>query len=211
MKKSLAIPIVFTIVLLSVSYAVFRYHVAGPVPWEDLTLFVLNKGLGLAALFLLTLSFAINPLRRLGVSIPTYLNSVKKDVGVAGLLLAVLHVLVSFLLWSPATYAQFFDCDGTVTFLAGLGMLSGVSAFALLYWYNSRFQTNLSRDSKPSRIVISRRFVFAAMSLGAAHSFFLGFSGWLSIDRWHGGMPPISLVAFIVAATGIMINLLGRK
>jgi len=28
---------------------------------------------------------------------------------------------------------------------------------------------------------------------------------------WHGGMPPISLVAFSLFAVGYVINLIGRK
>ena len=47
--------------------------------------------------------------------------------------------------------------------------------------------------------------------LGAAHLFFMGYEGWLSPASWHGGLPPISLVAFAFFAVGFVINLFGRE
>jgi hypothetical protein len=49
------------------------------------------------------------------------------------------------------------------------------------------------------------------MVLTGVHLFFMGYKGWLNPGGWHGGMPPISLVAFIVFAAGYLINILGRK
>ena len=43
------------------------------------------------------------------------------------------------------------------------------------------------------------------------HLFFMGVKGWLYPGGWHGGLPPISLVAFVFFATGYLVNLLGRK
>jgi hypothetical protein len=34
---------------------------------------------------------------------------------------------------------------------------------------------------------------------------------WLSPSGWHGGLPPISLVAFVFFMTGYVVNLFGRK
>jgi uncharacterized membrane protein len=49
--------IILVTLLLSIGYAVLRYHILGPVPWKDLPFFILNKGLSLAAFVLLTLNF----------------------------------------------------------------------------------------------------------------------------------------------------------
>ena len=35
--------------------------------------------------------------------------------------------------------------------------------------------------------------------------------GWLAPAGWHGGLPPISLVAFAFFAIGYVINLFGRE
>jgi hypothetical protein len=49
------------------------------------------------------------------------------------------------------------------------------------------------------------------MTLGAVHLFFMGYKGWLNPSGWHGGLPPISLVAMVVFVTGYTVNVLGRK
>jgi hypothetical protein len=39
----------------------------------------------------------------------------------------------------------------------------------------------------------------------------MGYEGWMKPGRWHGGLPPISLVAFAVFAMAYIVNLLGRE
>jgi hypothetical protein len=39
----------------------------------------------------------------------------------------------------------------------------------------------------------------------------MGYSGWLQPAGWHGGSPPISMVAFACFAAGYVVNLLGRE
>jgi hypothetical protein len=42
--KNTAGGIVLVTLLLAIGYAVLRYHIAGPVPWKDFPMFILNKG-----------------------------------------------------------------------------------------------------------------------------------------------------------------------
>ena len=88
--------------VLSVAYAVLRYHVAGDVPWKDFPFYVLNKGICLAAFFLLTFNFALGPAQNLGLPISSAWLSARKAFGMTGFLLVLVHVLMSFLLFSPA-------------------------------------------------------------------------------------------------------------
>lgn len=101
--------IILVTLLLSVGYAVLRYHVAGPVPWKDFPMFILNKGLCLAGFILLTFNFTLGPLNSLGARVS------------------------------------------------------------------------------------------------------VGYEGWLKPAGWHGGLPPISLVAFAFFAVGYVVNLFGRE
>ena len=203
--------IILVTVLLSVGYAVLRYHVAGPVPWKDFPFFILNKGICLAAFLLLTLNFSLGPLNNLGLPVsPGWLNA-RKALGMTGFLLVLIHVLMSFMLFSPAVYAKFFVENGTLTLLAGLSMLFGVLAFVVLWGYNMSFQTFLREDKAFIQFITSRRFMLFALLLGAAHLFFMGYEGWLEPAGWHGGLPPISLVAFSFFVLGYLANLLGRE
>ena len=69
-QKNAAATLIFTILALGIAYAIVRYHLAGPVPWKDFPLYILNKGLSLAAFVLLSCNFGFGPLRRLGVPVP---------------------------------------------------------------------------------------------------------------------------------------------
>jgi DMSO/TMAO reductase YedYZ heme-binding membrane subunit len=197
--------------LLSVGYAVLRYHIAGPVPWKDFPFFILNKGISLGAFILITFNFTFGPLNNLGVKVPEGWLNARKALGMTGFLLVLIHALISFMLFTPAVYAKFFEADGTLTLLGGLSMLGGILAFVVLWAYNLSFQTHLSEDKAFIQFITSRKFLLVAMTLGAAHLFFMGYKGWLEPSGWHGGLPPISLVSFAFFVTGYVVNLLGRK
>jgi len=119
-----------------------------------------------------------------------------------GFLLALVHVLMSTLLFRPEVYGQFFMDDGTLTLLAGLSMLGGVLAFVVLWAYNLSFQTFLREDKAFIGLLTSRRFLVWALLLGGVHVFFMGFQGWMRPAGWHGGLPPISLIAFTLFVVG---------
>jgi hypothetical protein len=210
-RKNSAGSIVAGTVLFSFGYAVVRYHIAGPVAWTDFPFFIFNKATSLAAFILLTLNFGFGPLKNLGVGVPEGWLNARKVLGMTGFLMAVIHVFMSFMLFSPAVYGQFFEADGTLTLVAGISMLGGVLAFVVLWAYNLSFQTQLREDKAFIGFITSRKFLLWAMLFSAAHVLFMGYEGWLNPGGWHGGIPPISLVAFTVFVLGYGVNLLGRK
>ncbi len=210
-KKNSAGRIITTVLLFSIGYAILRYHIVGPVLWKDFPFFILNKGISLAAFILLTCNFGFGPLNNLGVKVPAGWLNARKALGMTGFLLVLVHALMSFMLFSPTVYAKFFETDGTLTMLAGLSMLGGVLAFVVLWGYNLSFQTHLREDKAFIQFITSRTFLLWAMLLGAAHLFFMGYEGWLNPSGWHGGIPPVSLVAFAFFTVGYVINLFGRK
>jgi DMSO/TMAO reductase YedYZ heme-binding membrane subunit len=203
--------IIAVALLFGLAYSVLRYHVVGPVPWKDFPFFILNKGISLSAFVLLTCNFGFGPLNNLGVGVPESWLNARKALGMTGFLLVFIHALMSFMLFSPAIYGKFFEADGSLTLLAGLSMLGGVLAFVVLWAYNLSFQTYLREDQAFIRFITSRKFLLTVMPLGAAHVFFMGYEGWLNPSGWHGGIPPVSLVAFVFFAAGYMINLVGRE
>ena len=203
--------IISVILLLSVGYAILRYHIAGPVPWKDFPFFILNKGISLAAFIMLTCNFGLGPLKNLGANVLAGWLNARKALGMTGFLLVLIHALMSFMLFSPSVYAKFFEANGTLTLLGGLSMLGGVLAFVVLWGYNMSFQTNLREDKKFIQFITSRTFLLWAMLLGASHLIFMGYQGWLNVSSWHGGLPPISLLAIAIFAVGYVANLLGRK
>jgi len=197
--------------VFSISYAVIRYHIVGSVPWKDFPFFILNKGISLAAFILITCNFGFGPLNNLGVTVPEGWLNARKALGMTGFLLALIHALMSFMLFNSSVYAKFFEADGTLTLLAGLSMLGGVLAFVVLWAYNLSFQTHLREDKSFIQFITSRKFLLWAMVLGAVHLVFMGYQGWMTPSGWHGGIPPISLVAITFFVVGYTVNVLGRK
>jgi hypothetical protein len=98
-----------------------------------------------------------------------------------------------------------------MTLSAGLSMLGGILSFVVLWGYNLSFQSQLRKDIAFIKFITSRKFLLIAMLLSAMHLFFMGYKGWLDPSGWAGGMPPISLISFVIFLIGYIINLMGRK
>jgi hypothetical protein len=209
--KNSAGRIILLTCLLSFGYAILRYHIAGPVPWKDLPLYILNKGIALSAFILLTFNFSFGPLNNLGVNMPEGFLVARKALGMSGFILVLIHVLASFLLFKPAIYEQFFHQNATLTLAGGLSMLGGILSFVVLWGYNLSFHTYLREDERFISFITSRIFLLTAMLFILMHLFFMGYKGWINPSDWHGGLPPISLVSFVLFLIAYVINLLGRK
>jgi len=196
---------------LAIGYAVLRYHIVGDVPWKDFPFFILNKGLCLGAFVLITFNFAFGPARTLGLAVPQAWLNARKALGMSGFLFVLVHALMSFMLFSPGVFKKFFEANGTLTGIAGISMLAGVLGFVVLWGYNLSFQTHLREDKAFIGFITSRRFLIWAMLLGGIHLFFMGYAGWIKPAGWHGGLPPISLIAFAFFVVGYLLNLFGRE
>ncbi len=210
-QKNSAFKITLLALLFSMVYAVMRYHIFGAVPWKDLPFFIFNKSLALCAYLLLFFTFTIGPLKQVGVGISDAWLNARKVLGMLGFLMALVHGLMSFMLFKTAIYPKFFELDGTLTLLAGLSMLFGVLSLIVLWVINLSFQTAIREDKAFIRFISSKRFLMTAFLFGALHLLFMGYEGWMKPAEWHGGLPPISLIAFVFFLVGYVLNIFGRK
>ena len=209
--KSSAKMIIFVTLFLSLIYVVLRYHIFGGVSWEEFPLFILNKGLSLAGFLLITYNFSFGPIKNIGVKVPDSWLDARNTLAMIGFLLLLLHALISFLLFSPEYYAEFFEENGKLTLLASLSILFGVVGFVLLWMINMTFQTYMRENDIFVKFISSRSFLLAALTLGGLHLALMGYKGWLTPALWHGGLPPVSLLAFFFFAAGYLANVWGRK
>lgn len=209
--KNAAKKIIFGTLLISIGYAILRYHIMGPVPWKDFPFFIINKGFSLAAFILISINFSLGPLNNLTKKVSQSWLDARKAVGMTGFLLVLIHALMSFMLFKREVYGQFFQDNGTLTMIAGISMLAGVLGFVVLWAYNLSFQTHLKEDKAFIGFLTSRTFLMWALTLGLVHLFFMGYKGWLDPSGWHGGLPPISLLGFSFGLICYMINFMGRK
>jgi DMSO/TMAO reductase YedYZ heme-binding membrane subunit len=207
----LAWPIIYWTFILAIGYSVIRYHLMGGVPWKDFPFFILNKAISMSALILLTINFALGPMKNIGMNIsPRWLRS-RRIVGIMGFMQAFMHIIMSFLLFNPSVYGKFFGPNGTMNWWTGLSMLGGVLAFILIWIYNISFNAAFRKDKDLIAWITSRKVIVTGMLFTGMHLFFIGFKGWMNPAGWHGGLPPISLLSFAFFFVGFVFNLFGRE
>ncbi|MCK0134511.1 hypothetical protein [Arenibacter sp. S6351L] len=202
--------IIWIVLIISMGYAVLRYNVVGTVAWKDVPIFILNKGVSLAAIVLLTLSFTIRPLTHLGIRALNFGLESRKILGISGLLLTIFHVLLSFLIFNPHYYPKFFDSDNTLSVVGNFSLLAGMASFMILGLYHWCFRNRSKNKELLINIITSKEFLLGLLFMLGTHLVFMGYSTWTSPSKWQGSLPPISLISFVVVLFGFVINVFGR-
>lgn len=191
---------------ISLVYAVIRYHLAGDVAWRHFPLFILNKATALAAVFFVASSYLIGKVIRWHDHDLALRLVVIKFCGLIGFFLAAVHAFFSLALLSPAYYGKYFDDSGGLNLEGEVAVTTGVIALFFLF---SPALTTLPMMPKAIggwRWKRSQRAGYIALALVVIHLVFLGLKGWLEPQGWHGGMPPISLVAIVAALVPLLVK-----
>lgn len=178
---------------LCLAYAVVRYHVFGPVAWSHLPLYTFNKAVAFAAAILLASAY-------LGGN-----GGFARRAGLAGFGFAALHSLMSLALLSPNSYPKLFE-DGRPNLAGGISILCG--CLPLLVWILlAVFSIPAAADGlPPDRFGTLRSLGYWALGLTGAHVAAMGWKGWTEPRSWPAGIPPITLLLFVV-----VVLPLGRK
>jgi len=196
----------FVIFGFSVAYGVIRYHFAGDVPWRHFPLFILNKATSLAAVIFVACSYLIGKIIRWHDHDKALRPVVIKFCGLMGFFLAAVHAFFSLCLLSPAYYGKYFDDGGRLNLQGEVAMTVGVLA---LFFLLSPAVTTLPMMPKAiggQRWKRSQRAGYVALTLVVVHLVVLGVKGWLAPQGWHGGMPPVSLVAVVAALVPLLVK-----
>jgi DMSO/TMAO reductase YedYZ heme-binding membrane subunit len=190
----------------SLAYAVLRYHLVGDVAWRHFPLFILNKATSLAAVVFVASSYLVGKVIHWHDHDRALRLVVIKFCGLMGFFLAAVHAFFSLSLLSPAYYGKYFDAAGRLNLQGELAMAVGVIA---LFFLLSPALTTLPMMPKALggwRWKRSQRAGYVALSLVLVHLVVLGLKGWLAPKGWHGGLPPISLVAAVAALVPLLVK-----
>ncbi|UCC82121.1 MAG: hypothetical protein JSW46_14155 [Gemmatimonadota bacterium] len=196
----------FVVFGFSLAYAVIRYHFAGDVAWRHFPLFILNKATSLAAVIFVACSYLIGKIIRWHDHDKALRLVVIKFCGLTGFFLAAVHAMFSLALLSPAYYGKYFDEVGRLNLEGELAMSAGVLALLFLL---SPAVTTLPMMPKAiggRRWKRSQRAGYVALAFVVVHLVFLGIKGWLAPGDWHGGIPPVSLVAVVAALVPLLVK-----
>jgi len=190
------------------TYAIVRYHVFAGVDWSDFPLFIANKAFSLAAVFLIAASYCIGKLVHRYDNDPGKRLVLIKFCGLMGFSLAAMHAFMALLLFSPAYYPKFFHDTGRLNLVGELSMVLGVMSLwclAITAITSLPFMYDAVGADRWQR---GQRLGYMSLFLAAGHTLVMGWSGWLVPAGWPGALPPISLVAFIVATVPLLTKLL---
>ena len=75
------------VLIFGLAYVMLSSRVLGPASLSESPFFILNKGISLGALILLTCDICLGPLSRLGITVPEGWLNARKAMGMTGFLL----------------------------------------------------------------------------------------------------------------------------
>ncbi|NOR76280.1 MAG: hypothetical protein GQ525_14130 [Draconibacterium sp.] len=205
--KKIAFGIVTITAIFSISYAILRYNIFGQVPWKDLPFYILNKAISLTAIILFTVISIFKSLNKSRVHFAQKWIDSRTIIEPISFSLVIIHVLISLMLFKSEIYAKFFEENGTINLLGGISMIAGIISFVLLWSLKQKSLAN-TKNSYTSNFFPT---IFnVVMIFIMVHLFFMGYNGWVTPEKWHGGMPPISLIAFIFGSVGLLLKVFIR-
>ena len=115
---------------------------------------------------------------------------------------------MALLLFTPDYYPKMFEAEGRLNLTGELSLAFGVISL----W----FLTITAITSVPfiyeavgvDRWKRGQRMGYICLALAGGHVFVMGIAGWLKPAGWHGYLPPISLLAFILVMIVLLEKLL---
>ncbi len=196
MSRKNQLIIVLTI-LFTFIYAFERYVVFGTTSIQQVPLYLLNKVVSFSGIVIISITLIIsNVLKRRKM----YDNSASKQntlLGLFGVSLIVFHFLISIIIFSKEYFPKLYLNDklsmsGEVSLLfsnIALILLSfaGIISFIKVF-------TKVEIKIKSTYL----QFIKIALVFTCFHLIFMGWSSWFVFSKWNGGLPPMTLLAFIV-------------
>lgn len=193
---------------LSLLYAAVRYHVASGVAWSHFPLFIMNKTIALAGTALVACSYLIGKVIRRYDHDPRRKLVVVKFCGLMGFSLASVHGVASLCLLTPAYFAKYFTEEGRLNFEGESGLILGIVALWALSLPAITTLPMMPQAIGGMRWKRSQRMGYICLCLVVGHMAALGCRGWLSPEHWPWMLPPVSLLAAIVAAFPLAVRFL---
>ena len=191
----------------AVAYAILRYHILKGVEWSHFPLFILNKAVSLAAVFFVACSYLVGRVLRWHNDDPRIRLIVIKFCGLMGLSLGAIHGLMSLGLWTPHYYPAYFVEGGKLNLQGELAIAVGVVALWALAVPGITTLPTMAKSIGGFRWKRTQRMGYVTLALVAVHLIVLGLPGWLAPAGWPGGLPPISLLAFLVAGFPLLVKI----
>jgi hypothetical protein len=172
-------------------YAFIRYAGFGHVPLIHLPVYITNKAICMTAVESLLLA---------AVALKRSDRKAVRFWGSACTQLIFVHILLSLGILSKGYYINFFDGD-KMSLTGELVLLMGALA-VYCFW---RLQASAIKPA------VRRTLTILASALVSGHLFAMGFKDTLHVEKWNGGLPPMSMISFLLAISSVVVMLLTRE
>lgn len=199
----------FAVVFLVLfTYAIVRYNVIKGVDAAYIPLYISNKAIAVTATILIGLSYLMGPLARFWPKTFAPKLPLRKHFGLFGFGLAVVHGIISLLLFNPSYYPKFFTEVGKLTIEGELSMLFGIIALFIFSIVAITSIPSVEKSMNQKKWLFVQRLGYLAFALVLFHVLFMGVSGWLRPETWPGGLLPMSLISFVIIAFVLLMRLI---
>ena len=172
--------------LCTFAYAVVRYVGFGHVALAHVPAYVLNKAICVTAVEALLMASVASARAKADEA---------RFWASAGTQLIFVHVLLSLgLLSSKGYYPALFE-GARMSLTGELVLLLGAVAVHA-FWRRRAGETSSTTG---------RAWTLLAYSAIAGHVFAIGYENTLQVQRWNGGLPPMSLLGFLMVVSGLAV------
>lgn len=187
----------------SIIYSAIRYVVFAPKNLENLPVFVVNKGVSMAAALCFVAAFVQQLRRQRGAAIRLEPASWFR----AGIFGAIWHVPMSLAILLPSYFKEFFAAareaaaaTGRMGFAGEMVFCFGGLAAAMVYLL-----------TRPNWTALQRWWLsLAAILMLQTHVLAMGYCRGLNINASHAYLPPMWLLSAVGIFVGVVVLLLSR-
>ena len=207
--KSKKIKWIVGVLLFFTLYATVRYIIFKGVDPVHFPMYITNKILSTSGLFFIALSYSWGKLKGLKPNDKNLENQFVKFLGLAGFSCSAMHVFISMIILSPEYYQKLYE--GNMMNLKGeLSMLMGVFSiycFSIPAITTIPFMQEAVGINKWQR---GQRIGYLGLFTALLHVLSMGVPGWLRVADWPGYLPPITLIATIIAVFPLYLKFVKR-
>jgi len=218
--------IVLVLFVLTETYSVLRYNVFKGYAWHHLPIQVTNKAICWTSLNAFALCMLPGLLARMYDTFqhtkmkkkPDFLLfglRIRKALGLLALWFLGLHIIMSLLLFNQKYYGKFFeDPKAYSSKLSEMGEASFFFAtfgtgFYIILGVCSLPSVGAQMTSRSWQLVYGE-VAWLALLCGTVHVLIMGVAGWTKLDKWPGGMPPITMTSVLIPMLVLFLKLVQK-
>lgn len=198
--------LIAVILLFTFVYAFTRYIWFGTTSIQQLPLYLFNKVFSFSGVVIIAATLVISQYKK---KRKTYNKQAKKQntlLGLSGLAFIILHFLISIVLFGKEYFPNFYH----ISKLSVSGELSLLFAnIALIMFLITGCISFIIVFSK-AKLKIKNSYlqlIKIALIFTSFHLLFMGFNSWFDIPKWNGGLPPMTLSAFLIILSVLVYRL----